>query len=176
VRLSFATPLARGLSFVTIAAIAWGTGGIVAAILYRSSGLGPIAVSFWRTVIGEAFLAAVYLGRFRLEFRRTSQVGRARRLTIVLVTGVGLALYQTAYYAAVRQSGVAFATLVTLGSGPILIALGARLTLGERLGRFGLVAVLLAPIGLVLIWAARPAEPAGPVCCSHSSPRPGTRW
>ena len=51
-----------------------------------------------------------------------------------MVTGAGLAVYQTAYYVAVQRSGVAFATLVTLGAGPILIAVGARLTIGERLG------------------------------------------
>src|SRR5258706_15374165 len=84
VRLFFATPVARGLSFVTIAAIAWGTGGIVAAILYRTSGLGPIAVSFWRTVIGEALLAAVYFGRSRGQRSPNSEAGRVRRLTVTL--------------------------------------------------------------------------------------------
>ena len=58
---------------------------------------------------------------------------------INLVTGAGLALYQTAYYAAVHASGVAFATVVTLGSGPILIALAARFAIGERLGLAGLI-------------------------------------
>ena len=71
---------------------------------------------------------------------------------VALITGAGLAIYQTAYYAAVARSGVAFATLATLGAGPILIAVGARLeTIGERLGRYGLCAVLLAPAGLLLI-------------------------
>jgi len=142
----FATPVARGLTYVTIAAVAWGTGGVVAAVLYRTSGLGPVAVSFWRTAIGAALLVAVHLWR-----RRWSGSAGRRRPVVALVTGAGLAVYQTAYYAAVAHSGVAFATLATLGAGPILIAVGARLTIGERLGRYGTAAVLAAPVGLLLI-------------------------
>ena len=140
----FATPVARGLTFVFIAAVTWGTGGVVAAVLYRTSGLGPVAVSFWRTAIGAALLVGVHL------WRRAGSPVR-RRPVVSLVTGAGLAVYQTAYYAAVAHSGVAFATLATLGAGPILIAIGARLTIGERLGRYGVAAVLAAPVGLLLI-------------------------
>ena len=70
-----ATPVARGLTFVTIAAIAWGTGGVVAAILYRTSGLGPISVSFWRTAIGVVLLAAVFLWRPASPSRRPGPGG-----------------------------------------------------------------------------------------------------
>jgi DME family drug/metabolite transporter len=139
------------VTFVTIAAIAWGTGGVVAAILYRTSGLGAIAVSFWRTLGGVVLLAAVYFCRSRSRSRPTAAATARSRWLINLVTGAGLALYQTAYYAAVRASGVAFATVITLGSGPILIALAARLAIGERLGVAGLIAVALAPAGLLLV-------------------------
>ena len=46
-------------------------------------------------------------------------------------------MFQTAYFASVEATGLAVATVVTLGAGPVLIALGARLALGERLGRGG---------------------------------------
>ena len=138
----------RGLIFVCVAAVAWGTGGIIAAVLYRTSGLGPVAVSFWRTAIGVVLLYVWYA----YQRRRGSVVPATRsRPVIDLVTGAGLAVYQTAYYTAVARSGVAFATLATLGAGPILIAIGARLAIGERLGRTGLAAVSLAPVGLLLI-------------------------
>jgi DME family drug/metabolite transporter len=139
------TPVARGLIFVIIAAIAWGTGGVIAAVLYRSAGLGPVAISFWRTAIGVVLLAMVYVRR------RPGSSRAPRRPWVTLVTGVGLAVYQTAYYAAVARSGVAFATVLTLGSAPILIALGARFTIGERLGSVGVAAVAIGPIGLLLV-------------------------
>jgi drug/metabolite transporter, DME family len=144
----FATPVTRGLTFVVIAAIAWGTGGVVAAVLYRSAGLGPIAISFWRTVIGVALLLGLRRSRVPMRSQRSPQ-----RTCVTIATGVGLALYQTAYYAAVTASGVAFATVLTLGSAPVLIAVAARLWLGERLGRAGAAAVAVAPVGLALVAA-----------------------
>lgn len=164
--LSFTTPVARGLTFVTIAAIAWGTGGVVAAILYRDSGLGPIAISFWRTIIGVALLAAGYGWRRRREARDTParpRATRSRRFLIAAVTGIGLATYQTAYYAGVQASGVAFATVVTLGAGPILIAVGARFATAERLGLIGVAAVATAPVGLLLIVGGTAGNLAGVV-------------
>src|SRR6476659_1037548 len=72
----------RGLLFVAIAAAAWGAGGVVAAVLYRASGLGPVAVSFWRTVIAVLLLAVVGRPRSRPDV--------ALRRWITLVTDVGL--------------------------------------------------------------------------------------
>ncbi|MDQ0983277.1 DME family drug/metabolite transporter [Streptomyces sp. V2I9] len=66
----------------------------------------------------------------------------------VLGTGIGLTVFQSAYFAAVEVTGLA---VVTLGAGPVLIAVGARLMLGERLGRGGLVAVTGALTGLVVL-------------------------
>lgn len=131
--------------FIVVAAVAWGTGGAAAAFLYQSSSLGPIAVSWWRMVIGVAVLGAVFVMR-----RRRMAFPRKGWGTLV-ATGVGLALYQTAYYGAVAHVGLAVATVVTLGAGPVLIAFGARVTMGERLGRAGVVAVALALAGLVLL-------------------------
>ncbi|MEU5566629.1 DMT family transporter [Micromonospora musae] len=148
----------RGIFYIFVAAVAWGTGGAAAAVLYEISGMGPVAVSFWRFVGGVLLLTAGHL-----VFRRhsmalaprpagTQAVARSShdRWRQVLTTGVGLAIYQTAYFAAVGYAGLAVATMVTLGSGPILIALGSR-AMGERLGRPGAVTVAMALIGLVLL-------------------------
>ncbi len=76
---------------------------------------------------------------------------RRRRAVRILGTGVGLTVFQSAYFAAVEATGLAVGTVVTLGAGPVLIALGARLTLGERLGRGGTAAVAGALAGLVVL-------------------------
>lgn len=157
----FAAPVTRGLIFVIIAAIAWGTGGVVAAVLYRTTGLGPIAISFWRIAIGVALLGLLSLRTPKSPAAPVSFLGGITgrpgggRWWVTLVTGVGLAVYQTAYYAAVAQSGVAFATVLTLGSAPVLIALGARFAIGERLGTIGAAAVAVAPLGLLLVAGAQ---------------------
>jgi DME family drug/metabolite transporter len=136
---------ARGFLFISVAATAWGTAGAVAAFLYRTSGLGPIAVSWWRFAIGATILGAVLaVRRRRIALPRTGWGSLA-------AVGVGLAVFQTAYYGAVAYVGLAVGTVVTLGAGPVLIAFGARVTIGERLGRSGTAAVALALAGLVLL-------------------------
>lgn len=49
------------------------------------------------------------------------------------------------------MTGLAVGTVVTLGAGPVLIAVGARLTMGERLGRGGLAGVTGALAGLAVL-------------------------
>ncbi|WP_329181405.1 DMT family transporter [Streptomyces sp. NBC_01477] len=146
-------PATRGLIYVVVAATGWGTAGAVAAALYGGSGLGPLALTFWRAAGGFALLLAV-----RLLRRRPAQ-GVARGVTAprgaavrrALATGAGLTVFQAAYFCAVRSTGLAVATVVTLGSGPVLIALAARLTMGERLGRGGALAVAGALGGLAVL-------------------------
>jgi DME family drug/metabolite transporter len=145
----------RGVLFVCVAAMAWGSGGVVAAVLYRTSGLGPVAVSFWRFACGAAIIAAVRYARprsaTRLGNRDRDRNGAGRRWWILAMTGAGMAVYQTAYYGAVAEAGVAVGTVVTIGAGPVLIALGARAALGERLGPRGAATIGVALVGLVLL-------------------------
>ncbi|MGC0342351.1 DMT family transporter [Streptomyces sp. SLBN-8D4] len=139
-------PVGRGLLYLIVAGTTWGTAGAVASLVYRTSDLGPVSLSFWRCAAGLMVLLAVRLVRPRARTAAPEPLGR--RALRVGASGVGLAVFQTAYFAAVRSTGLAVATVVTLGAGPVLIALGARLTLGERLGRGGAVAVTGALAGL----------------------------
>lgn len=154
----------RSLLFLVIAGTAWGTAGAAASLLYLASDLGPLALSFWRCAGGLAVLLAV------LAVRRRPRAGRAVKADAVrdgddeagavrarasvgslIATGLMFTLFQSAYFAAVRETGLAVATVVTLGSGPVLIALGARHWMGERLGRGGILAVGGALAGLAVL-------------------------
>ncbi|MFC7648736.1 DMT family transporter [Streptosporangium lutulentum] len=134
----------RGLLYVSIAATAWGTGGAAGALLYRTGGLGPVSVSFWRFAAGAVILllASRFLGL---------GLGRVRGLGRIVVTGVAMAIYQTAYFAAIAESGLAVATVVTTGATPVFVAAGARLLLGERLGAAGMGSVAIALTGLAML-------------------------
>ncbi|MEV5157872.1 EamA family transporter [Streptomyces sp. NPDC053728] len=157
-----ALPAGRSLVYLVVAGIAWGTAGAAASLLFRISDLGPLALSFWRCVGGLVLLAGALALRPRRP--RTPKEPRSRRLVRILGTGIGLTVFQSAYFAAVEATGLAVGTVVTLGAGPVLIAVGARLTMGERLGRAGLLAVAGALTGLaVLVLGGEPAEvrPAG---------------
>ncbi|WP_037856476.1 DMT family transporter [Streptomyces sp. NRRL S-340] len=139
-------PVGRGLLYLIVAGAAWGTAGAAASLVYRASDMGPAALSFWRCLAGAVLLLAVRLLRPRA--RPAAPVTRGGALLRAGATGLGLAVFQTAYFAAVSATGLAVATVVTLGAGPVFIALGARLTLGERLGRSGTAAVAGALAGL----------------------------
>lgn len=150
---SSALPVRQGVLYVAIAATAWGTGGAVAAELYDGSGIGPVSVSFWRFLTGLGLLLAAHLVRRSRQSKtalslRATYAANPRR---ALITGFGLAVYQTAYFASVQQAGLTVATVVTLGSGPVLVTVGARLTLGERTGAAGTAAVASGVVGLVLL-------------------------
>ncbi|MGJ6960603.1 DMT family transporter [Streptosporangium sp. G11] len=82
--------------------------------------------------------------------RRARLVRRGPVFGRVLVTGVAMAVYQTAYFAAIAESGLAMATVVTMGATPVLVAAGGRL-LGERLSSAGLGAVAIALTGLAML-------------------------
>jgi drug/metabolite transporter, DME family len=143
-------PVPRGLAYLAIAGTTWGTTGAAVEIVYRSSDLGPMAVSFWRFLSGMALLLAAGVLRPSRRVRRTPRPVR-RRVFLLTGTGVGLAVFQTAYFAAVQNTGLAVGTIVTLGAAPVLTAAGGRLFLNEHVGRGGALAVAGALAGLAVL-------------------------
>ncbi|MBT2369207.1 DMT family transporter [Streptomyces sp. ISL-10] len=145
-------PVGRSLVYLVFAGVAWGTAGAAASLVFAVSDLGPLALSFWRCAGGLLLLLAVLAVRARRRAStpalRAVPESRGRRFLRIAGTGVGLTLFQSAYFAAVEATGLAVGTVVTLGAGPVLIAVGARLTMGERLGRGGTLAVAGALAGL----------------------------
>ncbi|MGI5287519.1 DMT family transporter [Nonomuraea polychroma] len=132
----------RGAVYVSVAATAWGTGGAAGSLLFETGGLGPVGVSLWRYLLGAVFLLAL-----------TSRPSTGRLTWRVLPVGFGMAVYQTAYFAAIAHSGVAVATVVTMGATPVFTALGSRFLLRERLGRVALASLAAALAGLALLTA-----------------------
>ncbi|MCX5383700.1 DMT family transporter [Streptomyces sp. NBC_00083] len=162
-----ALPVGRGLLYLAFAGLAWGTAGGAAALVFGASDLGPLALSFWRCAGGLVLLlGAMALRRHRTPAAPAAPEPRGRRALRVLGNGIGLMVFQSAYFAAVEATGLAVATVVTLGAGPVLIALGARLALGERIGRAGSAAVAGALAGLAVLWIGNgggTVRPAGVV-------------
>ncbi|MEU3398730.1 DMT family transporter [Streptomyces filamentosus] len=155
-----AVPVGRSLLYLVVAGIAWGTAGAAGSLVFRNSDMGPLALSFWRCAGGLLLLLAVPALRLLRPGRggpATAPVSpsavepRRTRLIRIVGTGAGLAVFQTAYFAAVESTGLAVGTVVTLGAGPVLIAIGARVTMGERLGLGGLAAVTGALAGLTVL-------------------------
>lgn len=146
-------PVARGLLYLVVAGVAWGTAGAAASLVFRMSDLGPAALSFWRCAGGLVLLVAARALRRTPASAPAPTESRGRKAVRLVVLGLALAVFQTAYFAAVGATGLAVATVVTLGAGPVLIAVGARVAMGERLGRGGLLAVAgaLAGLGVLIL-------------------------
>ncbi|MGW0393446.1 DMT family transporter [Streptomyces sp. NPDC003042] len=140
----------RSLLYLVVAGAAWGTAGAAASLLFLASDLGPLALSFWRCAGGLVVLLGVLSVRRPGARRRPSGVRRPSAASLI-GTGLLFTLFQAAYFAAVRETGLAVGTVVTLGAGPVLIALGARYWMGERLGRGGVAAVGGALGGLAVL-------------------------
>ncbi|WP_194293087.1 DMT family transporter [Streptomyces smaragdinus] len=147
-----------------VAGAAWGTAGAAGSLVFRISELGPLGLSFYRQLGGTALM--LLLLAFRPRPPRPAAVRPAPRRVWVprIVMALSMALFQSAYFGAVGSTGLAVGTVVTLGAGPVLIALGGRLFLGERMGAGGLAAVAGALAGLavlVLGGSAATVRPAG---------------
>ncbi|MEU8893201.1 EamA family transporter [Streptomyces sp. NPDC048442] len=145
-------PVGRGLLYLIVAGVAWGTAGAAASLVYVASDLGPLALSFWRCAGGLLLLLAagrcMRTGRTGKGVETAVRGSRAVRVARVLSTGLAFTVFQSAYFAAVEATGLTVATVITLGAGPVFIALGARALLGERLGIGGIGAVVGALAGL----------------------------
>lgn len=150
----------RGALLLVIAGCCWGTGGIAGSILGTHGGLHPLSVATYRLLFGGLLLTLFLFttAGVRLRFTRAS----ARRIA---VAGGLLALFQASYFAAVSLTSVSIATMVTIGSVPVFVAVASAV--GARRAPSALVvgSVGAAVLGLVLLsWpqtGSQAGDPAG---------------
>ncbi|GAB3956518.1 hypothetical protein GCM10027614_68990 [Micromonospora vulcania] len=162
------TPARTGLIQITVTGVLWGTTGVAVQLLRESTGLSPVSIGFHRLAIAALVLLACTAGRLR-------QILAALRAAPVplLLTGVGLGLYQALYFAAVALAGVGVATVVSLGLAPVLAAAWESVRARRIPGPLRLGTLVAAVAGLALITGAT-AEPTRrhPRRCSACSRRP----
>lgn len=134
-----------GLVQLVCAGVLWGTGGLTGTQFARVSGVSPLAVAAYRLALGGVLLVAVLL----LSGRRVPR-GRAAWRRIGLFGGLA-AFYQACYFAAVSLTSVSLATLVTIGTAPVLVLLAEAATGRRRLDARGVGTMALALAGLGLL-------------------------
>lgn len=135
-----------------LAGVSWGTAGTLGTLLVRVSGLPFLAVAAFRTLVGGLLVLA-----FALVVRRFRVPGTPAGWRRVAAIGVCSAAYQVSYFNAVGLVGVSIATLVTIGSTPVMVALVDVVTGRHRFdARLG-VALGLALVGVGLLAGVPPA-------------------
>jgi DME family drug/metabolite transporter len=135
----------RSVLEVLGAAVLFGTTGTTAS--FAPPGVSSVSIGSARLVIGGAGLIATL-----------PLLGGSRRSAISLwqdrwgfVAGLMTALYQLAFFGGVSRAGVALATLVTIGSGPIFVGLLSWLLLRERPTGSWWASTAVCLAGLVLL-------------------------
>jgi DME family drug/metabolite transporter len=126
---------------ILCAALLFGTTGTAQALAHTGSAVG---VGSGRIVIGGAVLAVVARARRELG-------GLRRAAGPVIVSALGIAVYQVAFFAAVSSAGVAVGTLVTIGAGAVLTGVLERLVERRSAGGRWVAATTLAVAGLAVL-------------------------
>lgn len=151
-------PAARVTGRVQIAlgAMLWGTSG-VAGRLAGEAGSAPLLTAAARTIV-----AALVLAPLAVALRVPPMPSRRGVRAAVVGIGALLAVYQTAYFAAVEQAGVTIATLVALGVAPVAVAVASPLV-GDARPDARTWAVIGAAVGglVLLVVDGGSAAPAG---------------
>ncbi|MER6345056.1 DMT family transporter [Streptomyces sp. NPDC001532] len=137
----------NGIALLVLAGVLWGTGGLAGSILASRTGLGPAAVAAYRLLTGGVLITGYALVTGRLAGAPRDPRGLFR----IATTGLLLAGFQAAYFAAVAATSVGLATLTTMVAVPILITAGTALLDRRRPTRRAVVSLAIAVAGLVLL-------------------------
>jgi drug/metabolite transporter, DME family len=137
-----------GLLYLISSGLLWGTGGLTGSVLGQVASLSAISVAAFRLTAGGVLIVAFLTVTGRRPGRRWP-VGRAAWTRVALI-GMLAAMYQSCYFTAVALTSVALATLVTIGTAPVIV-LGVYRVTGRRSGRLAPVAACLALTGLGLL-------------------------
>ncbi|MEU5346494.1 DMT family transporter [Streptomyces sp. NPDC020766] len=136
-----------GAALLVLAGLLWGTGGLAGSLLASRAGLQPVAVAAYRLLVGGALITAYAAAAGRLTTAPRTRAAAAR----VAASGLLLAVFQAAYFAAVEATSVGLATLTTMVAVPVLVTAGSA-ALDRRLPtRRAAGSVVIAVGGLVLL-------------------------
>lgn len=137
----------RGILLILLSGVLWGTVGTSSKILYGISATTPLSVGFFRLAISvPVLLTACWITQRRKIF----EVSR-HDLALMFFMGLTTALYQLFYLASVERAGVAVATLITLCTAPIMVAVFSVIITKERPSTFAVLALIGALAGTAIL-------------------------
>lgn len=136
---------------VVAAAVLFGTTGTSQAL--GPADTTPLAVGAVRLVIGGTALALVGFSLGARSRRHAAHPPRwnRRALSLMVVTGVCLAVYQPLFFLGTERNGVAAGTVVALGSAPVIAGLIEWALTRRTPSRAWIAATALALAGVALL-------------------------
>ena len=137
----------RGLLLIMLAAVMWGTVGVTTKTIYGLGPTNPLSIGFFRLALSLPILfAACWITQKRQMFN----VAR-HDLGLMLLIGTMTALYQVCYFGAIELTGVAVATLVTLCTAPVMVAVISVFMTRQRPSAYVLLALAGALAGTAML-------------------------
>ncbi|HYN35132.1 MAG TPA: DMT family transporter, partial [Ilumatobacteraceae bacterium] len=100
---------------VAVAALLFGTSGVAAQLL--APGLPAVTTAGWRVVLGGAVLVGLSAARGQAPWRYP------RRWRVTATGAVAFLVFQLGFFLSVSLAGAATATIVTIGTGPVVAGL-----------------------------------------------------
>jgi DME family drug/metabolite transporter len=137
----------RASLLVMLAAMLWGTIGVVARLFYDAHEVSPLVLSLFRLGFAVPALGAIHV------VQADHQTWRLQRGEVGwwLAAAGSMAAYQLFIFAAVARTTITTAQFLAICTAPVMVAVAAPLLLGERLPARALPAGLLALIGVGLV-------------------------
>jgi drug/metabolite transporter, DME family len=134
-----------GLLCLVTSGLLWGTGGLTGGLLGRATGLSALSVAAYRLSVGGALIVAA--------LAVTGRRWPSGRAAWTRIAGIGLlaALFQGCYFSAVSLTSVSLATLVTIGSAPVIVLIADWVISRRRIGWRAGGTAGLALTGLALL-------------------------
>lgn len=136
----------KGYLMVLLAGTLWGTIGLFATIL-NNLGMEPFPVAFYRLLFASALLVPVLIwqGKGFSLFK----ISKRGLISCFLVGLVSQAIYNLCYMNAIKQGGMATAS-VLLYTAPIFVAIMSRIFFKEPIGKNVILAIIINICGCVL--------------------------
>jgi DME family drug/metabolite transporter len=129
---------------IALAAVSWGTTGTATTFLVRDSAMSPLAIGVARLALAAVVLAILARRRGALTIARAEVIP-------CLAMGATMAVFQAGYFSSVVLVGVALTALIAICSAPLIIAVLARIFLGEQLTTLGMLALAVGVTGTAML-------------------------
>jgi DME family drug/metabolite transporter len=145
-----------GLGLILLASILWGTVGVFVQSIYQMTDANPLSIGFFRLALATpvlCFTGWIMLGQRMFQIER-------RDLKFLLMIGAMTAIYQVCFFGAIVQIGVAAATLITLCTAPVWVAILSVGLLGEKLTKSVGLAGGCAVVGTLFLVGMQPQDSA----------------
>ncbi|MBI1383257.1 MAG: EamA family transporter [Planctomycetaceae bacterium] len=137
----------RAVLSMVVVTLLWSSAGVVTRQLDEPR---PFEITFWRSLFNGCALTV-----WMSATMGPGNLGRAllRAPRSLLLSGLCWSVMFTAFMLALTLTSVAN-VLVTMATGPLLTAIFARVALGHRLPRRTVIAIAVASLGIVWMYAA----------------------